>query len=177
MHRTNTNILPEPPVNAILAPSEPRRGRQGGSLKSNHPHHSIPTSALSARVAGPLPSAARSSSDIPLSMKLKPVKVKTPKPPATISRSAAREIIQLLAQELQLSPRVIFSTRLLNQRNACYHRPILVLLPATGLTEESVLHELAHVLDLESHRVKPHGPSFKTSAERVTELWQGASKP
>lgn len=95
-----------------------------------------------------------------------------------ISESEARGMLRLLQAQFNIEPRVIFSTRMKGlQGGSCYTRPILITLPKGDsglLTEGRVLHDVAHVLDLEAHRVRPHSSSFKDFLSKVTEEWYGS---
>src|SRR5689334_20533958 len=92
-----------------------------------------------------------------------------------ISRKDAKMLLALFESQFKVRPRVGFSPRVTSRQTACFSRPHLILLPSEGplLTESAVLHEYAHVLDLEDQKPRPHGPGFKAHLERLRNLWGG----
>lgn len=100
--------------------------------------------------------------------------------PVSISESEARAMIRILAGEFGFKPRVVFSSRIQKSlQTPCYYRPTPIILPSekSGLLTESVVaHDVAHMLDLEDHKPKPHGESFREHLQKVQRAWWGAER-
>lgn len=92
-----------------------------------------------------------------------------------LTEREAKELIRLLQTEFQLEPRILFSSRLTSMHSACYKRPVLMMLPSEDtrmLTEARVLHEIAHVIDIEASRIRPHSSSFEDILDRVKKAYR-----
>lgn len=100
--------------------------------------------------------------------------------PVSISESEARAMIRILAGEFGFKPRVVFSSRIQKSlQTPCYYRPTPIILPSekSGLLTESVVaHDVAHMLDLEDHKPKPHGEGFQQHLEKIQRAWWGAER-
>jgi hypothetical protein len=104
-----------------------------------------------------------------------PQPVAQPMAERPISPRDAHQILALFENHFKVKPRVSFSPRVTSRQTACFSRPLLMLLPSGGplLTERAVLHEYAHILDLEGHRLRPHSPTFKAHLKALENLWWG----
>lgn len=91
---------------------------------------------------------------------------------------AAREalgLLRLLRGEFQVDLRLAPSRRA-KKALACYDRPILIRWTPSS-TEEDLLHEVAHALDIMRTASRPHSHSFAATLREVKKAWFGPSAP
>jgi len=88
-----------------------------------------------------------------------------------LSKEQIIEMVKILAITTGIQPKIVFSKRL--KRPACYQRSIPITVPVHGMTEDEVLHEFAHIVQIEASRTKPHGIDFKDKLRRLEESWYG----
>lgn len=86
-----------------------------------------------------------------------------------LSNSEIKRMVKLIGASLGMRPKLQFSKRL--HRPACYQRSFPVVVPVNGFTESELIHDLAHVVQLEQHRSRPHGLAHQEQLERLKTLW------